>query len=156
MKEQIAILPKLPIVGQLELMSLDGESLIRIKVVHNQKIRGMNLFFEHCYKEFEQFLSGQKTKISIATHLGDLTPFQIAVMKEIKKIPFGKTKSYKEIALGLNSKAYQAIGSACGNNPLLLIYPCHRVVGLKNLGGFAYGIEMKKELLLNEGVPLNF
>ncbi len=152
MKEQIAITPKLPIIGQLELISLDGVSLTQIRVVKKQRSKGMSPFYEQCYSEFEDFLCAHTNMISIPTHLSNLTPFQIAVMNEIKKIPFGKTKSYKEIALSLNSKAYQAIGSACGNNPLLLIYPCHRVVGVNNLGGFAYGIEMKKELLLNEGV----
>jgi O-6-methylguanine DNA methyltransferase len=156
MKEQIAITPKLPIIGQLELISLDGLSLTRVRVVKKQRTKGMSPFFKQCYCEFEHFLTAQTNMISIPTQLNDLTPFQIAVMNEIKKIPYGKTKSYKEIALSLNSKAYQAIGSACGNNPLLLIYPCHRVVGLNNLGGFAYGIEMKKELLLNEGVKFNF
>jgi O-6-methylguanine DNA methyltransferase len=71
----------------------------------------------------------------------------MSVLKEMKNIPYGKVASYKDLAIQLNSKAYQAIGSACGNNPFLLIYPCHRIVGSKNLGGFAHGIEMKQQLI---------
>lgn len=69
----------------------------------------------------------------------------------MKDIPHGQVATYKEIAEKLESKAYQAIGSACGKNPFLLIYPCHRVVGSNDIGGFAHGIPMKKELLKLEG-----
>lgn len=74
----------------------------------------------------------------------------------MKKIPYGKVHSYKEIATKMRSKAYQAIGSACGKNPFMLIYPCHRVIGSNNLGGFAHGLEMKQKLLKLEGIELTF
>ena len=76
-----------------------------------------------------------------------LRDFQLKVLNEMKKIPFGKTASYKDLGHGMNSRAYQAIGSACGQNPFLLIYPCHRVVGTKGPGGFMHGLKMKQELL---------
>jgi len=69
----------------------------------------------------------------------------------MKAIPYGKTSTYKDLANKMNSKAFQAIGSACGRNPFMLIYPCHRVLGTGNLGGFAHGLKMKKQLLSLEG-----
>ena len=73
--------------------------------------------------------------------------FKKKVWKEIEKIPYGKTITYKDLGDKINSKAYQAIGSACGKNPILFRIPCHRVLGKNNLGGFSYGLSLKKKLL---------
>ncbi len=152
MKEQFAILPELPIVGTLKLTSRDGKALSSILVVRKQKASELNPFFENCFTELKKFLSGEAKNFKVDLDLSGLTEFQLKVLKEMKKIPYGKVASYKDLALGMKSKGYQAIGTACGNNPLMLIYPCHRVVGSKDLGGFAHGLEMKKKLLALEGV----
>jgi methylated-DNA-[protein]-cysteine S-methyltransferase len=83
------------------------------------------------------------------------TDFQINVWEEIKKIPKGSVKTYKEIAniLG-NPKSARAVANACGRNPYLPIIPCHRVIRSdRYLGGYSGkgGVEKKKELLINEG-----
>uniref|UniRef100_UPI003EC0E69D methylated-DNA--[protein]-cysteine S-methyltransferase n=1 Tax=Primorskyibacter sedentarius TaxID=745311 RepID=UPI003EC0E69D len=67
-------------------------------------------------------------------------------------IPFGETRTYGEIAKALGAPA-QAIGQACGGNPIPLIIPCHRVLAASNLGGFSgrHGIETKVWLLKHEG-----
>jgi methylated-DNA-[protein]-cysteine S-methyltransferase len=67
-------------------------------------------------------------------------------------IPFGETRTYGEIAADLGASA-QAIGQACGGNPIPLIIPCHRVLAANNLGGFSgrHGIESKVWLLKHEG-----
>ena len=75
------------------------------------------------------------------------TPFQEKVWRELLKIKYGERVSYGEIGERIGSKAYRAIGNACGKNPIPLIIPCHRVVGKNNLGGFSLGIELKKKLL---------
>jgi O-6-methylguanine DNA methyltransferase len=147
MKEQFAILPELPIVGTLKLSSRDGLSLRSINVVKKTPPTELNPFFRHCFEELQNFLGGKDPKWTIKLDFGELSDFQISVLKEMKKIPYGKVATYKDLALQLNSKAYQAIGSACGKNPFLLIYPCHRVVGPKDLGGFAHGLEMKLKLM---------
>ena len=83
------------------------------------------------------------------------TKFQISVWKEIKKIPKGQTKTYKDIALALKKpKSSRAVANACGKNPLLVEIPCHRVIRSDGkLGGFsaAGGIKLKKKLLKKEG-----
>jgi methylated-DNA-[protein]-cysteine S-methyltransferase len=83
----------------------------------------------------------------------DLNEFQRRVLLEVMKIPYGKVKTYKQISKAIDSKAYRAVGTAIGKNPLPLIIPCHRVVrsDLK-VGGFLGGPEMKKEILKNEGI----
>ena len=70
-------------------------------------------------------------------------------MERIKKIPYGKTKTYKEIATNINNyKASRAVGNANNKNKLLILIPCHRVVGSNaNLAGFVLGLETKNKLL---------
>jgi methylated-DNA-[protein]-cysteine S-methyltransferase len=155
MKEQThsAILPELPIVGTLKLTSRDGKTLASIDVVKKQKPQGTNVFFEKCYQELLAFLTGKKKKINIKLDLSNLTPFQQKVLQEMGKIPYGHVVTYKDLAAGMQSRGVQAIGSACGRNPFLLIYPCHRVVGSNGMGGFAHGLKMKAELLKLENRP---
>lgn len=77
------------------------------------------------------------------------TKFQRKVWREIAKIPFGKTKTYKEIAEAIgNPLAYRAVGQACKKNPVPIIIPCHRVISSSgSLGGYRGGIKRKKILL---------
>lgn len=148
MKEQI--LPELPIVGKLKLSSHDGKTLSDITVSRGNSAEKLEPFFQHCYEEFKKFLTGKSQEINLPLDVSGLTPFQARVLKEMIKIPYGEVASYKDLAIGIKSKGYQAIGTTCGRNPFMLIYPCHRVVGSKDLGGFAHGLKMKRELLALE------
>ena len=80
--------------------------------------------------------------------------FRQKVLREIDRIPFGETRSYKEMAAGAgNPRAVRAAGSACGSNPIPIIVPCHRVLRTGGgLGGYGGGLELKEELLRLEGV----
>ena len=84
------------------------------------------------------------------------TPFQIKVWKEIAKIPKGKTKTYKEIAIKIgHPNSARAVANACGKNPYPLIIPCHRVIRSDgSLGGYSGrgSVKTKKLLLKREGV----
>ena len=77
------------------------------------------------------------------------TSFQEKVWSALAKIPYGETRSYKEIAEAIrHPKAFRAVGNANGCNSIPLIIPCHRVIESKGgLGGFGHGIKVKKELL---------
>ncbi len=81
------------------------------------------------------------------------TAFQEAVWNALRQIPPGQTRSYAEIAAAAgNPKAVRAAGSANGANPVAVLVPCHRVVRADgSIGGYAYGEEMKRELLRREG-----
>jgi methylated-DNA-[protein]-cysteine S-methyltransferase len=80
----------------------------------------------------------------------DGTPFQQRVWAELRKIGYGETTSYGEIAhrLGMHAGASRAVGAANGRNPIAIVIPCHRVVGAKGvLSGYAGGVERKQALL---------
>lgn len=79
-------------------------------------------------------------------------PLQQAVMVEMRAIPFGETRTYGEVAKAVGAPA-QAVGQACGANPIPVIIPCHRITGTGKLGGFSApgGVESKITLLRHEG-----
>lgn len=81
------------------------------------------------------------------------TPFQLAVWKRLREIPFGKTTTYGELAASLGRpRAARAVGAAVGANPVSILVPCHRVVGSDGaLTGFGWGLPMKRALLRREG-----
>ena len=82
------------------------------------------------------------------------TKFQKRVWKELLKIPFGETRSYKEIAISIgNPNSYRAVANACGKNPYPITIPCHRAIKSDgSIGGYSAkgGIKRKRMLLANE------
>lgn len=80
------------------------------------------------------------------------TAFQIRVWEELRRIPYGQTRTYGEIARAIGKpRAARAVGAACGSNPVPLIIPCHRVVrGGGALGGYGLGLPRKRALLEKE------
>jgi methylated-DNA-[protein]-cysteine S-methyltransferase len=82
--------------------------------------------------------------------------FQLAVWQQLRRIPFGKLRTYKQIAKAIRKPtATRAVGQATGQNPLPLLIPCHRVVGSDGgLVGFAGGLSVKAQLLRLEGHTL--
>lgn len=77
------------------------------------------------------------------------TPFQLTLWHALREIPYGQTRTYGELAAAIgNPKASRAVGMACNRNPLLIVIPCHRIVGSNNtLTGYAGGLSMKRALL---------
>ena len=75
--------------------------------------------------------------------------FQVAVWEEMLKVPYGGTESYLEVAKKINRpKAMRAVGAACGANPVMILVPCHRIVGSNgSLTGYAGGLPTKEWLL---------
>ena len=82
------------------------------------------------------------------------TEFQIKVWNEIAKIPKGKTKSYKEIAIAIGRpKSSRAVANACGKNPYPVEIPCHRVIRSNGeIGGYASGGSKVKRILLSKEI----
>lgn len=82
------------------------------------------------------------------------TPFQQRVWAALREIPYGQTRSYRELALAAGSpRSYRAVGMANHRNPIPILIPCHRVVGADgSLTGYAGGLELKRKLLELEGV----
>lgn len=137
-----------------------------IKISYEEKIRKIELVDEidenseenelfNIFKDqLLEYFEGKRTNFD---HLELLDPkgtdFQKSVWRSLLKIPYGETSSYKEIAKNIdNPRATQAVGTAVGKNPFLIIIPCHRVIKADgSLGGFAYGSEVKSKLLKIEG-----
>lgn len=99
-------------------------------------------------KQIEDYLTGIRTSFDFP-YQGAGTLFQQQVWSELCKIPYGETRSYKEIANALrNPKACRAVGAANRRNPLLIVIPCHRVIGENGmLTGYAAGMKVKEKLL---------
>lgn len=109
-------------------------------------------FFSEFTGQVHDYLAGKRRVFEIAIQSSG-TEFQEAVWRELRGIPYGKTLSYGAIAAALGRPgAARAVGAACGGNPVPLLIPCHRVVAARNgLGGYIYGQELKRRLLLLEG-----
>jgi methylated-DNA-[protein]-cysteine S-methyltransferase len=106
---------------------------------------------EEAAKQLTAYAKGTRETFDLPLHVKG-TDFQCAVCDAMRAIPFGYTRTYGEIAKDLGVPA-QAIGQACGANPIPVIIPCHRVMGAKGLTGFsgAGGVETKVALLRHEG-----
>ena len=99
-------------------------------------------------KQLDEYFAGKRKKFDIPIKL-EGTDFQIKVWKELLKIPYGETCSYLDIAKRIgNPKASRAVGMANNKNKIIIIVPCHRVIGSnKKLVGYACGLEVKEKLL---------
>ena len=102
------------------------------------------------FGQIEEYLRGERKEFTIY-NLFELkgTDFQKNVIRELRNIPYGEKSTYKEVAENINrKKATRAVANAIGRNPFFIIYPCHRVIRSDGkIGGFAYGVEVKRFLL---------
>ena len=106
--------------------------------------------------ELEEYFAGRRIAFTVPLSPHG-TGFQLAVWRALRDIPYGQTRTYGEIA-GLvgRPRAARAVGMANHDNPLLIMTPCHRVVGKDGtLTGFACGLEVKRRLLELEGVRIS-
>ena len=104
-------------------------------------------------KQLQEYFSGARKDFDLPLHLIG-TEFQKQVWRQLMKVSFGQTASYKEIADQIGKpKAMRAVGQANHRNPVPIIIPCHRIIGANSqLVGFGGGLDMKRFLLSHEGV----
>ena len=102
-------------------------------------------------KQMNEYFSGERKKFDLPLYF-EGTEFQKSVWNELRKIPYGTTVSYKDKAEGINNeKAVRAVGNANNKNKIMIIVPCHRVIGKNGkLVGFAGGLDKKEFLLEHE------
>jgi len=98
---------------------------------------------------FQRYFSGKKEDFaSLPLDFVTGTPFQRRVWREARKIPYGATETYKSLAAKIGTRGYRSVGQALGQNPLLIVIPCHRVIGSDgSLVGFGAGMDVKQFLL---------
>jgi methylated-DNA-[protein]-cysteine S-methyltransferase len=144
-------------IGQLLLVGTDGvlEELHFANSPGQEKIFGDRLNYQYDEAGFTKVIQQLSEYFAGKRQVFDLkisprgTAFQQSIWQELRKIPFGKTESYGEIARRVGSpKASRAVGMANSKNPIPIIVPCHRVIGKDgSLTGFGGGLEVKKQLL---------
>ncbi len=103
---------------------------------------------DYAYNQIEEYLLGKRKTFTFKYVLAGTT-FQIKVWKQLKTIPYGETKTYKDVAVAIGCpKGCRAVGGAIHNNPIGIVVPCHRVIGRNGkLTGYAGGLELKEKLL---------
>ena len=103
---------------------------------------------EQVNREIQEYFRGERKEFTFPIE-AEGTEFQRKVWKALRDIPYGETRSYKDIAVAIdNPKACRAVGMANNKNPHIIVVPCHRVIGANGtLVGYANGLEMKEKLL---------
>ncbi|MFL0268719.1 methylated-DNA--[protein]-cysteine S-methyltransferase [Candidatus Clostridium radicumherbarum] len=103
------------------------------------------------YKELQEYFDGKRQVFDLPL-APEGTEFQKKVWKVLQEIPYGKTYSYKDVAIKVgNEKASRAVGMANNKNPIAIFIPCHRVIGSNGkLVGYAGGLDVKEMLLTLE------
>ena len=95
----------------------------------------------------ERYFKGEIIDFSFDVDISNLSPFVQKVLEETRKIKYGKTMTYSELAKKIGSMGVRAVGNALGKNPVPIIIPCHRVVAKKGPGGYSEGIDLNTRLL---------
>jgi methylated-DNA-[protein]-cysteine S-methyltransferase len=109
--------------------------------------------FAEVIRQLDAYFAGELTRFDIP-FADNGTDFQLRAGRALEEIPYGVTTTYGALAerLGLPRDRIQALGAAIGANPLLLVRPCHRVIGADgSMRGYAGGVERKLKLLTHEG-----
>lgn len=139
-------------IGKL-LIEQEGEGISKILTVNgndigNDCILEETLLIQNAYKQLEEYFQGERTMFDLPLVLHG-TDFQLKVWQELMKIPYGETCSYIDIANRVNCpKGARAVGNANNRNNIMIVIPCHRVIGKNgNLTGYAGGLDIKQYLL---------
>jgi methylated-DNA-[protein]-cysteine S-methyltransferase len=131
-------------IGLFKILSNNGYIYQSYFIENNKSITNNNYLL---VDDIADYFNGVSTKF-VSKCMIKGTTFQKLVWREIKKIPYGTTKTYGEIAIAIGfPNACRAVANACGKNKLALFIPCHRVVGKNNMGGYKWGLDRKKWLL---------
>jgi O-6-methylguanine DNA methyltransferase len=103
--------------------------------------------------QLHDFISGKRQRLDVPLDVSRGPPFQRRVWRTIQRIPFGRVRSYGWVAAKVGGTRYaRAVGLALGANPVPIVVPCHRIVAHDgSLGGFSYGVPVKRRLLKLEG-----
>lgn len=97
--------------------------------------------------ELELYFKGEKIDFSCDVDISHLSPFTQEVLEETRKIGYGKTIPYSELAKNIGCRGARAVGGALARNPIPIIIPCHRIVAKNGIGGYSAGVDIKTRLL---------
>ncbi len=135
----------------------NNEKIIKLRLdkIEDNSNFILSPLIEKTFIELEEYFEGRRKKFDIPIK-PEGTDFQKKVWQELTKIPYGTYTTYKDIANKIKNKnASRAVGSANNKNPILIIIPCHRVIGSnKKLKGYSEGINYQKMLLKIEKINI--
>lgn len=131
-------------------LNVEGKEIIRRAFFSNFPA----FEFKDCdlAKQLKRYFKGEKVEFECEFEL-NLPAFTKKVLGRVLKIPYGETITYGELAKDLKSSP-RAIGQALKRNPIAVLIPCHRVVAKNSIGGYSWGVEIKKALLRLEGLQI--
>jgi len=144
--------------GRLALEA-EGDALTGVRwtsAIERSRDAGRTAILSEAARQFERYFKGKLVRFDLKIDPRG-TPFQRAVWKSMRSIPYGKTATYGGLAMALGSGP-RAVGMACGANPLVIVTPCHRVLASRGaIGGYSggEGLPTKRKLLALEGVNLS-
>ena len=144
-------MPALTVETRFGPLTLTEEDSAIVRVAWDGAGRDDTPLLAEAARQMRAYDAGELQVFDLPLRVGG-SDFQRAVCEAMRAIPFGETVTYGDIAKALGQSA-QAVGSACGGNPIPVIIPCHRVMGAKGLTGFSGkgGVETKVALLRHEG-----
>lgn len=144
------------IIGDIYISASENYLLSVDFQAQGNSIFGKNEIIKETIKQLNEYFSFKRKIFDLPLN-PEGTDFQKKVWSILQTIPYGETRSYKEIAISIGkSKAYRAIGNANNKNPIKIIIPCHRVIGTNNkLIGYAGGINIKQKLINTEKLFIN-
>ena len=131
------------------LMGVENDMVVSLRLASKLPPENQpSLFSEIVTLQLQEYFCGSRKEFDLPLAPGG-SPFQQLVWQELRRIPYGQTRSYTQIASMLgNPKAARAVGQAANRNPLWIVIPCHRVVGKnQSLTGYAGGLSLKQSLL---------
>jgi methylated-DNA-[protein]-cysteine S-methyltransferase len=108
-------------------------------------------------RELDEYFEGRRRAFDLAIDLSLIkTPFSKRLLQATARIPFGETRTYRDMAAAAgNAAAVRAAGNALGHNPIPIVVPCHRVLRTGgSIGGYTGGLDRKVKLLATEGIEL--
>jgi len=139
-------------IGMLRI-SANEKGITRIQFALDDKeqfnnVEAKTTLLKEAVRQLSDYFSGIRKEFALLLDLQG-TDFQLRIWNTLCDIPYGETRSYKQIAEAIDCpKGYRAVGLANNHNPIPIIIPCHRVIGANgDLTGYAGGMEIKKQLL---------
>lgn len=137
--------------GYLKVVYTDSLIMGLTRVENNEILTNpssLNNLIIETIKQLDEYFKSERFEFDLPL-LFKGTEFQKQVWNALLKIPYGETRSYKEMAQSIgNDRACRAVGGANNKNPIIIICPCHRVIGANgNLVGYGGGMDMKRYLL---------
>lgn len=142
--------------GMLKIGYENDKVVFLKKVDETDDLGRKTKFTDFVHGQVLEYLCGKRRSFDFAYELRG-TEFQKKVWEQLIRIPYGETRTYKEVAAAVgNPKASRAVGMANNKNPVTIVVPCHRVIGTDGkMVGYAGGVEMKKGLLALENTFLS-